>query len=206
MNSNNNSRIEQIIEEIEEYIDSCKYQPLSSTKIIVNKEEIEVLLRELRMKTPDEIKRYQKIISNKEAILNDAKEKAQTIIADATIHTNELINEHEIMQQAYAQANEIVMKATKQAQDILDNATMDANNIRISAIQYTDDMLGGLETIIDQSMNNAVNKFNSYIGSLKQCYDIIEENRRELNPKEDAASAEDSGEAATSGSDDLELI
>ena len=31
------SRIEQIIEEIEEYVDSCKFQPLSSTKIIVNK-------------------------------------------------------------------------------------------------------------------------------------------------------------------------
>ena len=28
------SRMEQIIEEIEEYIDSCKFQPLSSTKII----------------------------------------------------------------------------------------------------------------------------------------------------------------------------
>ena len=28
-----------------------------------NKEEIEELLRELRMKTPEEIKRYQKIIS-----------------------------------------------------------------------------------------------------------------------------------------------
>ena len=33
------SRIEQIIEEIEEYVDSCKYQPLSTTKIVVNKEE-----------------------------------------------------------------------------------------------------------------------------------------------------------------------
>ena len=30
------SRIEQIIDDIEEFIDSCKYQPLSNTKIIVN--------------------------------------------------------------------------------------------------------------------------------------------------------------------------
>ena len=35
------SRIEQIIEEIEEFVDSCKFQPLSSTKIVVNKEEME---------------------------------------------------------------------------------------------------------------------------------------------------------------------
>ena len=71
------SRIEQIIEEIEEYVESCKYQPLSTTKIVVNKEELEELLRELRLKTPDEIKRYQKIISNKDAILADAKAKAE---------------------------------------------------------------------------------------------------------------------------------
>ena len=48
------SRIEQIIEEIEEYIDGCRFQPLSTTKIVVNKEELEELLRELRLKTPDE--------------------------------------------------------------------------------------------------------------------------------------------------------
>ena len=71
------SRIEQIIEEIEEYVESCKYQPLSTTKIIVNKEEIEELLRELRLKTPDEIKRYQKIISNKEMCIRDRSTTAQ---------------------------------------------------------------------------------------------------------------------------------
>ena len=73
------SRIEQIIEEIEEYIDSCKFQPLSTTKIVVNKDQMDELLRELRMKTPDEIKRYQKIIANKDAILADAQAKAESI-------------------------------------------------------------------------------------------------------------------------------
>ena len=66
------SKMEQIIEEIEEYIDGCKFQPLSSTKIIVNKEELEELIAELRAKTPEEVKRYQKIISNKEAMKLDA--------------------------------------------------------------------------------------------------------------------------------------
>ena len=73
------SRIEQLIDEIEDYIESCKPKFMSSTEIIVNKDEIDELLRELRMKTPDEIKRYQKIISNKEAILNDAKAKAEAL-------------------------------------------------------------------------------------------------------------------------------
>ena len=147
------SRIEQIISEIEEYVDSCKFQPLSNTKIIVNKEELEELLTELRMKTPDEIKRYQKIISNKDAILADAQAKAEEILAQAQIQTNELVSEHQIMQQAYAQANEVVSIATNQAQEILDKATEDADNIRTAAIEYTDNLLGNLENIVTHAID-----------------------------------------------------
>ena len=111
------SRIEQIIEEIEEYVDSCKFQPLSSTKIVVNKEELEELLRELRMKTPDEIKRYQKIISNKDAILADAQSKADAIIADAKTQAQQMVTESEVMQQAYAQSNELLENTNQQAQE-----------------------------------------------------------------------------------------
>ena len=139
------SRIEQIIEEIEEYVDSCKFQPLSSTKIVVNKEELEELLRELRMKTPDEIKRYQKIISNKDAILADAQSKADAIIADAKTQAQQMVTESEVMQQAYAQSNELLENTNQQAQEIMDNATTDANNIRMGALQYTDEMLANLE-------------------------------------------------------------
>ena len=109
------SRIEQIIEEIEEYVESCKYQPLSTTKIVVNKEELEELLRELRLKTPDEIKRYQKIISNKDAILADAQNKADAIIAEAQAKAREMVEQSEVMQSAYAQANETVNNANQQA-------------------------------------------------------------------------------------------
>ena len=195
------SRIEQLIDEIETYIDNCKYQPFSNTKIIVDKEEIDELLRELRMKTPDEIKRYQKIISNKEAILNDARAKAEALINDATIHTNELINEHEIMQQAYAQANEV---ATKQAQDILDNATIEANNMRSAAMQYTDGILANVENLLTQTMKTTQDHYDSFISSLNQYNDVVNANRVELNPPEPDTIVEDPG-AAQSSSEDLNL-
>lgn len=179
------SRIEELINEIEEYIDNCKYQPFSSTKIIVEKEQIDELLRDLRMKTPDEIKRYQKIISNKEAILNDARAKAEALINEATIHTNELINEHEIMQQAYAQANEVVSMATQQAQEILDNATIEANNVRAAAMQYMDDMLAHVENIIASATQSATSNYENLIGSMNQYRDIIQSNRNELHPAEE---------------------
>ncbi|MGN1171739.1 MAG: vacuolar family H+-ATPase subunit H [Lachnospiraceae bacterium] len=186
------SKIEQLIDEIEEYIDGCKYQALSNTKIIVNKEEIDALLRELRMKTPDEIKRYQKIISQKEAILNDAREKAEALLQETAVQTNELINEHEIMQQAYAQANEVVQMATKQAQEILDNATIEANSVRAAAMQYTDDILGNLENIIEHTMNTTSKYFQDTMASLQNCQDIVKANRMELHPADVEAELEQS--------------
>lgn len=177
------SRIEQIIEEIEEYVDSCKFQPLSSTKIVVNKEELEELLRELRMKTPDEIKRYQKIINNKDAILEDAQTKADALIADAKAQTQQMVTESEVMQQAYAQSNELLERTNKQAQEILDNATNDANSIRMGALQYTDEMLANLEKIMSHTIDTAGAKYNNFINSIQSCYDIVNKNRKELSPQ-----------------------
>ena len=142
------------------------------------------MLRELRMKTPDEIKRYQKIISNKEAILSDARSKAEALINEATVHTNELINEHEIMQQAYAQANEVVTLASHQAQDILDNATIEANNMRAAAIQYTDEMLANLENLMMQTVNMTASHYESFINNLNGYAEIIRTNRADLHPQE----------------------
>ena len=178
------SRIEQLIDEIEDYIDGCKYQPLSNSKIIVNKEEIDELLRELRMKTPDEIKRYQKIISNKEAILNDARAKAEALVNEATIQTYELIEAHEICRQCIAQDHEVVKMATQQAQEILDNATTEANNMRMAAMQYTDDILANVENLMTQTMKTTAEHYESFIGALNHYNDIVNANRVELNPPE----------------------
>ena len=172
------SRIEQIIQEIEEYVDSCKFQPLSTTKIVVNKEEIEEYLRELRLKTPDEIKRYQKIISNKDAILEDAQAKAQ-----------ELVTQHEIMQKAYAQANETINAANKQAQEILDSATQDANSIRLSAITYTDDMMANIGSVLNQTLEDAGGKYKAFIDALQSCLEVVNHNRQELAPQTAQAAA-----------------
>ena len=184
------SRIEQIIEEIEEYVESCKYQPLSTTKIVVNKEELEELLRELRMKTPDEIKRYQKIISNKDAILADAQAKADAVIAETKTQVQDMVKESEVMQQAYAQANEIVNSANQQAQAIIDSATADANNLRLSAISYTDEMMANLEQLIHGTMENAnarynelAQTYNAFAQSLQSAADVVSENRSELAPQ-----------------------
>ena len=183
------SRIEQLIDEIDEFIEGCKFQPLSATKIVVNKEEMEEYLRELRLKTPDEIKRYQKIISNKDAILEDAQAKADALIADAQNKAQELVTQHEIMQKAYAQANETINAANKQAQEILDSATQDANSIRLSAITYTDDMMANIASVLNQTLEDAGGKYKTFIDSLQSCLEVVNHNRQELAPQTAQAAA-----------------
>ena len=176
------NKMEQIIEEMEEYIDGCKYKALSNTHIIVEKEHIDELIHELKNKMPEEIKRYQKIINNKEAILADARDKANALIEKATAETNNMLNEHEIMQEAYNQANQVVTLATEQAQQIVDNATIEANTMREAARQYTDDMLANVESIIAQCMEGTTFRYEQLMSGLNSCYEVVKSNRAELNP------------------------
>ena len=102
------------------------------------------------------------------------------MLQEANAQTNELVNEHEIMQKAYSHANEVVEQANIQAQAIVDNAVNDANNIRQGAIQYTDDMLRSLQTIITHSMEGAKGRFDAFMSSMQSSYDVVSSNRNEL--------------------------
>ncbi len=179
------SKIEQIIAEIEELIYNCRTQPLSNNKIIVQKDQILELLSELRMKTPDEIKKYQRIIENREAILADAQKKADAMLRDAQIQTSELISEHEIMQQAYIQANEVIQNATNEAQAILDQATMEANEVKLGAMQYTDEILANVQNLLTYSSEQFQSKFDTFMSSVNKSLDIVVANREELRPVEE---------------------
>lgn len=176
------SKIEELIDELEEYIDHCKPVAFSSKNISVNKDDMDSLIAELRTRTPEEIRKYQKIISSKEAILADARSKADSIISQAQIQTNELVSEHQIMQQAYAQANEVIMLATKTAQEKIDNATAYANEIRLGAVSYADELLTLVQDVLAGSIETTRRRDQEFIGTLQQYLDIVEANRAVLNP------------------------
>lgn len=178
------SKIDQIISEIEEYIEGCSPFPLSSSKIVVVKEELEEMIGELRLKTPDEIKKYQKLLANKDQILNDANEQARSIIEAAQIHTNELVNEHEIMQRAYEQGQQYVDQAKIEAENILNRAVEDANTIRFNAVKYTDDMLAKLQLIIEHSAQANTSRYEALMGDLNKTLEVIISNREALRPQE----------------------
>ena len=197
------SKIEDIIDEIEAYIDDCKPSAFSTNKIIVNKDELESLLQELRTKTPDEIRKYQRMIANREQILADAKAKADEIISRAQVQTNELVSEHQIMQQAYAQANEVILIAQKNAQEKIDRATEDANNIRMGAIAYTDELLANIQTILSNSIETTRARDEAFLNTMQVYLDTVDANRASLVPdslndgdNDPASSLEATGDGA----------
>ena len=174
------SKLEHVIDEIEDYIDTCKFQPLSKSAIIVDKKILDAKLRELRNLIPDELKKYQTIISNKDAILDDARQKAHTLIDDAQSRRNELINEHEVMRQAYEQANEVVTTAAKQASELLDNAQTEANGMKEAAVRYTDKLLEDVEQALQGSIDATNHHLKELLSELSTYNDTVKENRAAL--------------------------
>ena len=174
------SRIEELIEDIYDFVEDCKAQPFATSKVIVPKDQLYDFLDELRLRMPEEIKRYQKMLENKDAILARAQEEADGILAAAQQKMDALVDEHQIMQQAYAQADEIVMQAQQQAQEILAAAEEDAHQIRTGAIAYTEDMLVGLENIMDKAYSDCKSHYEGLLGSMQENLDIVRTNHREL--------------------------
>ena len=207
-----NSRIEDIIAQIQEYIDGCKYQAFSSSKIIVDREELYGLLEDLHASVPVEIERHRQIIANKEEILNDARKKANQLIEEATVQTNELINEHAIMQQAYTQANEVMALSSRKAEDVLRQANEEATAYRESAVAYVEGLLDELETLSTHTLAQANDSHSVLSASLENYIRTLRENKKALvqeslvsDVTEDAEDA--SGEEIVGGStEELKLI
>ena len=175
------NRIEQLIEEMYEYIEGCKPKGFSATQVVVMKEEIYDILDEMKLKIPEEIKRCAKVVANKDQIIASAEERAEKIIADAKRQAEMLVQESEIMRQAYLQANEMVSRATQQADSIFKQASDDAETISMGALRYTNDMLSEVERVIAYTYEEAKAKTEAMLTTLEENLKMVQENRRELN-------------------------
>jgi len=125
--------IEQIMNEIEEKIDSCKTIPIWGRGII-DKDEILDLIQDMRNKFPEEMKQAKWVKEERHRIISDAQKEAAAMIKATEEKIAAMVNEHDITQQAYAKANQIV-----------DSAQQNSREIRLGANQYADDVLRALE-------------------------------------------------------------
>jgi len=160
--------IEDVMNEIEDFLNSCKTSALSSNKVIVPRDEFDELFDDLKIKIPAEIDRCKKIMRNKEAILMEARKNADGILAQASAKASQMVSETEIMNMANQQAYETVEMARSQANDILAQAVAEANQIRLGSMQYTNDIMTGLRNYMEATMEaeranyeNLITAFNN---------------------------------------------
>lgn len=172
--------VEEMIDQIEIFIDNCKYQALSQNKIVVPKEELESMINELKLKLPSEIERCKKIMRNKEAILADARTRSDAIITESVNEANRLVDQHQITELANIRANEILEMARAQAQQIVDQASEEATEIRLGAMYYTKDKLTEMRDIFNRIHDMEKENYRTLIESLENDSYIVETNMSEM--------------------------
>lgn len=110
-------------------------------KAIVDKEELQETIKDIRLKMPEEIKEAQKIASDRQRIISDAEKEANSILKSAADRVTQMVSEHEISKQAEAHAKEIIEKAQAEAK-----------SMRAATKQYVTSALDELEKTIGDAL------------------------------------------------------
>lgn len=199
------SQIEKAIDSIEEYLNDCRLQAFSNSKIIVDRNEISGLLVDLRNQIPKEIEQYQKVVSSRDSILNNARDKAERMVKQAEAKRQSLVDESDIKKSAQAEANEIIEQAHEEAQkeieaanaqadEIVSAAYDESDTVRQNAAQYMDDVLAGMQSLVASTLKITQNKFDAYFRSMSDLEDEIARNREEIHqdlPQDEAYDEEE---------------
>lgn len=207
--------VEEMIEEIEVFIDGCKYQPLSNNKIVVPKDELDRMLSELKLKLPSEIERCKKIMRNKEAILASARTRSDAIISESVNEANRLVETNHITELANSRANEILDSARAEAQQILIDAKTEATEVRMGAMLYTKDKITSIKDFMKATLESEKENYRNLIDSLENGLVTLDTNLNEVqtsinlisnNPEtafsEDYSSSDYSDDSYDNDSDD----
>ena len=172
--------IEDVMNEIEDFLNSCSTKALSSNKVIVPRDEFDELFGDLKVKIPAEIDRCKKIMRNKEAILMDARKTADGILAEASAKAQQMVSETEIMARANQTAYETVEMARVQANEMLAQAVAEANEIRLGSMQYTNDIMLGIRNYVEATMEAERANYENLIQTLNNDCIIADANLAEI--------------------------
>ena len=163
--------IEELIEEIEVDVDNCKTAGVlsSGSMIKINREELLAMLDEVRTRLPKELAESRQIIKSKESIIAAAKE------AGVMIYDNEIVS------LANMRAESIVKDAQKTADELNGKARETAREVQTGALQYTQNMLEGLEYMYSTIIKEEKEYFNSVLEKLKSEHKQIVADKQEID-------------------------
>lgn len=174
------NRIEELLDTMEQYVVNCKTQTFSSTRIICEREALLEMVRELRARMPEELTRVQKIMANQDAILNNAREKANGMIHEAAERADQMVMEHQITKEAQAKANEIMKQATEHANRTMRDAIEEATNLRIRAVNFTDGKVAELQSFIEDAFRKEKEDSHRLLTEYRTQLEKLHANRQDL--------------------------
>ncbi len=134
-----------LVDKLEELFSQGKSVPLTHN-VILDEDKMLDIIDQMRISIPDEIKRAQQVLAQRDRILAQAKEEHDRTIEIAKEKREQLISEHEIS-----------VEAKKRADQIISQAETESDVIKKEADKYALDTLKRLEYEIDRSMNQVKN-------------------------------------------------
>ena len=124
-----------LLETIEDMLENSKTLPFTS-KAVLDKDELLVIIKEIRLKLPEELKQAKVIKEEHDRIIEKANEEAKEIVKEAENRIISMIDEHEITKKAYEQKNKIIENANDMAREISNGTKAYADNI-LAGVQVT---------------------------------------------------------------------
>ena len=137
-----------LLETLEEMLEAGKSIPFSN-KGIVDKEEMLEIIKEIRLKLPEELKQAKWVKEERQRILVEAQKEAEDIVKEAENRIISMIDEHEITRKAYEQKAEIIETANEMSREI-SKGTKD----------YADSILQNIEVALQNALETIQNNRN----------------------------------------------
>lgn len=126
-----------LLEYLQNIIETSYKLPMTG-KVVVKQAEILDLIEKIIYYLPDEIKKAQWVMEEKQRILSEALLQAETIK-----------KQNIDMMEKHIETHDITKEATLRAEQIISLAQQDARDIRLGARDYADEILTELEKEID---------------------------------------------------------
>lgn len=151
-------KVLELLEEIEEIVDTASGFPLTG-KIMVDAQELLEIVREIRVELPDEIQQAQWIKNERERIITEARKEYETVIQDAQKQAEALVENDDITVQAKMRADEL-MRITEET----------AKQLKLSTYDYVDNILFNFQEKMEQL--NAL-YFGDMFGTIEKTFNDI---------------------------------
>ncbi|HEY5981996.1 MAG TPA: hypothetical protein VIU38_00870 [Anaerolineales bacterium] len=135
----------QLIDRLEELFNDAKAVPFTHN-VVVDEDRMLEIIDQMRIVIPDEVKKAQQVLVQKDRVMAQAQEEAERTIALA----------REKAEQVAAKDN-IVVEAQRRAEQILNQARADADATRRDADDYVVDTLVQLQDNLEKILNQVRN-------------------------------------------------